>query len=128
MKRLIILALLATTVAGCKSRLLTTTQILDIDSGSKRAQTAPFNVLGTWDMTYSFDCQRQHTEGLKDLDRFDLTVYNSDDDSTSFESPEQHDRAAKGGQTVHYTRGGWYYIKVDSPCDWRLEVVQLGKG
>lgn len=97
--------------------------VVDLDSGSHAITTGPFQVPGTWDVKYSWDCSKQHSEGLKSLDRLELDVYNSDDDSTAFETPVINGTGSSGGSTVHYQRGGWYYINIACPCDWRLQVI-----
>jgi hypothetical protein len=125
MRRLALLLAAAWALSACGP----TQQInfVDMDSGQNRSTSAPFNPTGTWDMTYSWDCKRQHSEGIKDLDRLSLTVYNSDDDSTAFETPEVSVKGSSGKSTVHYKRSGWYYITIDSPCDWRLQAVDTSK-
>lgn len=124
-RRLVAFVLAAWCVTACGTQ--QEIRYVDMDSASHRGGSGNFNPLGSWDMKYTWNCARQHSENLRDLDRLDLTVYNADDDSTAFEHPEVHVTGAKGGATLHYQRSGWYYITIDSPCDWKLLVVDTSR-
>jgi hypothetical protein len=124
-RRLLASLLLAWCVCACGAQ--QQIRYVDMDSASHRTGTGNFHPVGSWDMKYSWDCARQHSENLKDLDRLNLTVYNADDDSTAFEHPELHVTGTKGGATLHYQRAGWYYATIESPCDWKLQVIDTSK-
>ena len=55
--------------------------------------------------------------------RFDMIIYNGDDDSTNSEHPELHWKGRGKRQTLHFKRPGTYYISIDSRCDWRIRVL-----
>ena len=120
-------ALVVTLVAACNGNLLATSQILDVDSTQGIDPTGNFAVNGAWELKYSWDCARQASEQVADINRFGLIVYNSDDDSTDYEHPELHLKGPRGGATLRFSRGGEFYVSVDSPCDWRLQVVDLAQ-
>lgn len=120
-------ATLVLLLAGCGSAAENQIRYVDMDSQSHATKTAVFNPAGSWAMTYSYDCKWQHSEGLKDLDRLNLDVFNSDDDSYAAEHPQVRATGSTGKQTLSYQRSGWYYVTIDSPCDWRLLVVDTSK-
>lgn len=102
-------------------------RFVDLDSGSGRTQSGTFHPTGSWKMTYSWDCARQRSQGIKELDRLNLEIFNADDGSSSFETPEVHETGPKGEGSVDYRRSGWYYISIESPCDWRLVVLDTSR-
>ena len=113
----------AVSLAGCNTTLLSKSDILDIDSTLQVDPTGNFTVPGTWELHYSYDCSKQRSEGLADLNRFDMIVYDSDDASTNFEHPELHLQGAKHSGVLNFKRGGTFYVFIDSRCDWKLSVV-----
>jgi hypothetical protein len=123
----LVAVLILAALAGCKRAPDRAIRFVDLDSGSHATKTGTFHPTGSWKMTYSWDCKRQHSEGLDQLDRFALEVFNADDDSTSFETPEINATGPTGKSTVPYTRSGWYYVTVNSPCDWRLIAEDTSK-
>jgi hypothetical protein len=130
------LSLLFVCVAGlaCNTQLLTQTNVLDEDSSLSGSTTgfttASFSVASTWDLTYTYDCRRQLTEKLVGANGFEVIVYNADDripntdlSSGNSEHPDTVVVGKKGSSTIHFKRGGTFYLKVASLCDWRVSVV-----
>jgi hypothetical protein len=52
-----------------------------------------------------------------------MTIFYTDDMSTAFEHPSVKRTGPKGGGVLHYQRGGEYKVALDTPCDWRIQVV-----
>ena len=113
-------------LAGCSTGLLHSSVVLDTDS----TQLPPGQVVlpGAWTLKYSWDCSRQAVQGISQIDRFDLVVYNDDDFSTNFEHPELHLTGRRGGGTLDFKRGGAFKPVVDTPCDWTLKVTDVSSG
>jgi len=110
-------------LAGCNTQLLTRANILDLDSNSNVDPSGNFTAPGSWELHVTYDCSKQKSQGVADLNRFDMIVYNSDDASSNFEHPEVHLTGPKHTQLLKFKRGGTFYIDIDSRCDWRLSVV-----
>lgn len=115
-------ALLLFAGTACGNRLLTSSVIQDVDS-SQNVKPGNFTVNGKWDLVYSWDCSRQRSERMSDINRFAMTIYYTDDMSTAFEHPYVKLTGAGGKGVLHYQRGGEYKVVPDTPCDWRIQVV-----
>ena len=132
MRRLVRSAL-AVVVAGlslsaCSAQLLSQTDVLDLDSSQNINPTGNFSVTGTWTLTGSFDCSRARARGASGASGLQMTVINSDDQSSNSEHPQVTLSGTKGSQTLRFTRGGTFSVQVDTPCDWHLSVVDMGTG
>jgi len=112
-------------VTACNATVLSNAEVLSVDSTQNLNPTGEFTVVGKWDLTYSWDCSSQLSEGVAGADRFAFSVYNADDDSLAADQPTVTATGRKGGTTVHHQRGGTYYIKLTTVCDWRLAVDDL---
>jgi hypothetical protein len=113
-------------LSGCSVRLLSQTAVISVDNSQAGAggdSTGQFSVPGAWDLKFNHDCSRKKSEGLPGADALDMTIYNADDDSTNSEHPEVHLTGAKAARVLHFNRGGSFYVKVDSRCDWRVQVL-----
>ena len=115
--------LMAFAVGGCNAQLLTQSNILDLDSNQMVDPTGNFTLAGSWELKFNYDCSKQHSEGMAGLDRVDLIVYNSDDNSTNFEHPEVHLTGRKQNEVLKFKRGGTFHVYIDTQCDWRLSVI-----
>lgn len=113
-------------LCGCNLQQLTAAEVLSLDSTAGLKDTGNITVAGRWDLSYGWDCSREQSQGTAGADRFAVTVYNSDDDSLAAEHPQVTVIKGKGSGTLHFQRGGTYYAHVDSVCDWRLSVEDLG--
>ena len=113
-------------LTGCNLQALSAAEVVSIDSTQGVDPTGNFTVPGRWDLSYNWDCSRELSQGVAGADRFDMTVYNADDASLAAEHPQVTVLKRKGGSTMHFQRGGTYYVQVDSACDWRLSVEDLG--
>ena len=120
-----LLALAAVLLTACSTQLLSSSQVLDIDSAQGIDPTGNFTVTGAWDLAYTYDCSRQRSEGLGGADGFSFTVFNSDDHSLASEHPELKVKGRNGRGTLHFKRGGIYYVRIDSICDWTLNAREL---
>lgn len=113
-------------LAGCNTQALSAAEVLSVDSSQGVDPTGNFTVLGHWGLAYAFDCSREQSEGVAGADRFAMSVYNADDQSLASEHPQVSAISRKGGTTMHFARGGTYFVQVDSACDWRLSVEDFG--
>jgi hypothetical protein len=122
---LAIAVLMTAVLSGCSGKLLTTTQILDVDSTLRLDPTGSFTVGGAWDLKYTFDCSSQQSQRILNAGQVTLTVFDSDDDSLNFEHPKVTATGRSGGARLHFTRGGTFYVLVETVCSWRVVVVDL---
>jgi hypothetical protein len=118
--------LMAVSVGGCNTQLLSKSDILDLDSNLHVDPSGNFTVPGTWELKYSYDCSKQKSEGLADLNRYDMIIYNSDDQSTNFEHPEIHLTGSRHDEVLKFSRGGTFKIFIDTRCDWHFSVIDTG--
>ena len=115
----------ALAVSGCSNAALKNTQVLDVDSGAHLDPTGSFTVAAAWNLTYTFDCSSEISQRLAGADTVSLTVFDSDDQSYNFEHPMVSASGRSGGSTLHFSRGGTFFIDVTSSCSWRVVVVDL---
>lgn len=113
-------------LTGCNSGLLTTSVVLDVDSSQNTNPTGIFSTAGAWDLQYQWDCSRQRSEGLPQANGVSMLVNNADDDSGASEHSRVARKGTKGKARLDFKRGGSFYVKVDSICDWHLIVDDLG--
>ena len=118
----------ALALAGCSNQLLKNTQVLDVDSSLHVDPTGSFTVAAAWDLKYTFDCSSQLSQRLIPAGQVTLTVFDSDDQSFNAEHPNLTASGRSGGSTVHFSRGGTFYVQVTSPCSWRVVVTDLAGG
>jgi hypothetical protein len=117
--------LITAVLSGCSGQGLKNTQILDVDSTLKVDPTGSFTVAGAWDLKYTFDCSNQQSQRLLNANQVALTVFNSDDDSLNSEHATAGAKGRSGGTTLHFTRGGTFYVLVETVCSWRVVVLDL---
>ena len=126
MRRLLLVPLLALTgLAGCSGQLLKQSQIMDIDNNLHINPTGSFSVDRSWDLKYSYDCSAQKSQGLTGADRVTVIVFNSDDDTYNAEHGRVTVRGTRGAETLHFKRGGTFYVQMDTVCSWRVVVLDL---
>ena len=124
MKRLLVLALLLSTLPAC-STTVSNDEVLSIESSQNVNPTADFAVQRRWDLSYHWDCSSQLSEGTAGADGMRFTVINSDDDTLNFEHPSLDLKGRSGGATLKFHVGGTFRIHVVTPCDWRLAVDEV---
>jgi hypothetical protein len=118
-------ALMTAVLSGCSGQLLKNTQILDVDSSIHVNPTGSFTAGAAWDLKYTFDCSNQQSQRILNAGQVTLTVFDSDDDSLNFEHPTATAKGRNGGATLHFTRGGTFYVLVETVCSWRVVVLDL---
>jgi hypothetical protein len=114
-------------MTACNLKFAGSTDLVNLDSTQSNNMSGNFTVPGTWDLKYSWDCSKQASQGATDIDRFSMSIYNSDDDSTAFEHPDTTRKGRSGGETLHFKHSGQYYFTIDSPCDWQAKVVDTSQ-
>jgi hypothetical protein len=122
----VILMAASATLAGCNAQLLTQTDLLDVDSTQNINPTGNFTVNGAWELKYKYDCAKQKSEGIGDINRFHMVVFNSDDLATNSEHSEVQVEGPKKSDVLHFKRPGTFYVDVDSHCDWRISIIETG--
>jgi hypothetical protein len=126
--RSLLVALSAVALCACNLSLLQTAVLLDLDSTTSPPKTGHFNPPGAWQIKYHYDCSRQNSEGLLNTNKFTISVYNADDDSTSFENPTSAFTGVKKDGVISFKRGGVFYLVIDTVCDWTLQVLDISGG
>lgn len=121
-------AILLLTLSGCSSQLLKNTQVLDVDSSLHVDPTGSFTVAAAWNLKYTYDCSSQVSQRVANAGHLTLAVFDSDDQSYNFEHPTVSASGRSGGSTLHFVRGGTFYVSVTSVCSWRVVVVDLEGG
>jgi len=119
----VVITSMALMLVGCSAKLQSSADILDLQGDQRIDASSKFSSPRSWDLQYGYDCSRQVSEGIPDINRFDLIVYNGDDSSTASEHPELHLEGRKKASVLHFRRGGTYYLAVDSRCDWHVSVI-----
>ncbi|HXA29486.1 MAG TPA: hypothetical protein VN193_12175 [Candidatus Angelobacter sp.] len=118
-----------TLLCGCSLGQAQSAILVDTDSTTGTAQSlAPFRVSGPWQVRYTFDCTKQNSEEVLNVNQFTLDVFNGDDNSTAFEHPQTTFVAVKRQGTLNFSTPGNYYLHVDTQCDWTLQAVDLSSG
>jgi hypothetical protein len=118
-----------TLLCGCGLSQSQTALLVDTDSTTGAARSlAPFTVPGAWQIKYTFDCTKQNSEELLDVNQFTIDVFNGDDNSTAFEHPQTTFVSVKRQGTLDFKTPGNYYLHTDTPCDWTLQVIDLSNG
>jgi hypothetical protein len=126
--RRILLVAATVLLAGCSLKFGQSNVLLDVDAASRMNPTDKFTVTGTWDLKYSWDCSKQISQGVGDTSHFGMIIFNADDDTTAFENPETDRTGRSGHDTYHFKQPGAYYVKVNSSCDWRVQVTDTSQG
>jgi hypothetical protein len=86
--------------------------------GSGIQNTAKFTVTDTWQLAYAFDCTSFGYKG-------NFQVF--EDGGVDFSGVDVNDLAmSKSANTWAYNDGGTHYLKINSECDWTVEVVDEG--
>ncbi len=118
-----------TLLCGCNLGQSQNAILVDKDSTTGTTQSlAPFTVLGPWQIRYTFDCTKQNSEEVLNVNQFTVDVFNGDDNSTAFEHPQTTFVSVKRQGTLHFTTPGNYYVHIDTECDWTLQVMDLSSG
>lgn len=125
MKRLLLAAIALSVLPAC-STTLASDEVLSIDSSMNVNPTADFAVQSTWTLAYHWDCSSQISEGTAGANGLSFTVVNSDDDTLNSEHPSLDLKGRSGGSTLTFHRGGTFRIHVETACDWRLTVDEVG--
>ena len=116
-------------LCGCSLGQVQSAVLVDTDSTAATSRSLdPFTVSGPWQIKYTFDCTKENSEGLLDVNQFTIDVFNGDDNSTAFEHPQTTVIAVKRRGTLNFMTPGDYYLHVDTQCDWTLQVVDLSSG
>jgi hypothetical protein len=88
------------------------------DDGTGVDATKVFEAEGAWDVKYAFDCSSTGRPSdfrlLVQRGGKPVNVLGEANDASS----------TSGDRTARWPHGGSYSLKVDSPCSWRLEVVE----
>lgn len=108
-------------IAGC-GHTLANSVVLDTDS-SQVGEPGSFVVTGRWDLKYSWDCSRQHSERLTGLDTFDMRIDNTEDMSGAADHPALDRTGAKGTGVLHFQHAGEYSVVLNTACDWRVQAI-----
>ena len=118
-------------LSACSSS-LAGSAILEVDGspagGIGAVTSSDFSPAGKWDLKFSWDCARQISERQNDVNRFAISVLNADDASADYEHPLVRLTGSKGGQTLHFTRSGIYFLSINTPCDYTARVYDLSSG
>jgi hypothetical protein len=86
--------------------------------GSGEQNTQKFTVTDTWQLAYAFDCTSFGFKG-------NFQVF--EDGGVDFTGVDVNDLAmSKSANTWAYNDGGTHYLKINSECDWTVEVVDEG--
>ena len=113
------LCALALALVGCGSS--PRQVLLQVDGSGNADSTGMFAPSGAWSLTYHWDCAQQQSKGLSSSTGFGLQIYNADDGTLDGESPgAPFDKAASGTGTLRAKQPGAYFVKVFSPCTWRV--------
>lgn len=114
---------LALSLTGCNTSLLTHQAVLTTDNTQTGQESTNFTVPGRWELHYSYDCSKQHSEGLAALNGFGLSVFNADDKSLDGEHPLLVLTGNKHSGVLKFQRGGTFFLDVLTRCDWRVSAV-----
>jgi hypothetical protein len=118
-----------TLLCGCSLGQSQSAILVDTDSTNGTARSlAPFTVSGHWQIKYTFDCTKQNSEEVLNVNQFTVDVFNGDDNSTAFEHPQTTFVSVKRQGTLNFTTPGNYYLHVDTQCDWTVQVIDLSSG
>jgi hypothetical protein len=118
-----------TLLCGCNLGQSQNALLVDTDSTTGATQSlAPFTVSGPWQIKYTFDCTKENSEELLNVNQFTIDVFNGDDNSTAFEHPQTTFVSVKQRGTLNFTTPGNYYLHIDTQCDWTLQVIDLSNG
>jgi hypothetical protein len=118
-----------TLLCGCSLGQSQSAILVDTDSTTGSTQSlAPFTVSGHWQIKYTFDCTKQNSEEVLNVNQFTVDVFNGDDNSTAFEHPQTTFVSVKRRGTLDFTTPGNYYLHIDTQCDWTVQVVDLSSG
>ena len=127
--RFLLAPVVAFSLSACSSRAGAATYLLDVDSSAQQSGTFGYFTTGrAWDLKFSWDCSRQLSERMSDVNRFAITTLFADDGSASAEHPPLSLHGRKGGSTLHFHRQGIYSVLINSPCDWRAQVIDKSVG
>jgi len=122
-------AVAGTVLSGCNFGGAQSAILVDSDSTTGTTRSlAPFAVSGPWRIKYTFDCTKEISEGVLNVNQFTIDVFNGDDNSTAFEHPQTTLVSVKRQGTLNFTTPGNYYLHVDTQCDWTLQVIDLSSG
>ena len=118
-----------TLLCGCNLGQSQNAILVDKDSTTGTTQSlAPFTVSGPWQIKYTFDCTKQNSEELLNVNQFTVDVFNGDDNSTAFEHPQTTLVSVKRQGTLNFKTPGNYYLHIDTQCDWTLQAIDLSNG
>lgn len=89
------------------------------DSGGGSKRTDSFQVRGSWQVKYTYDCSSTGSPG-----NFALSLRDSRHPGTLVDLMANA-LGANGADVVRENRAGTYFLAVDSQCDWSLEIDSL---
>jgi len=118
----LLLPLAALLLAACGDSRLDATLIDYENQGD--GQVPYFEPPAGWSLAYTWDCSTERSQNPTVSAQFAFVVFNADDTSLASEHPTLQREGLKGSGTLHYARGGAYYIRVTSPCDWRIKTIK----
>jgi hypothetical protein len=126
LRAVVCVVVLAMAVPGCSGK-RRSQSVLDVSASGNLEHSPVFKPPGQWTLQWRWDCSGQRATGNADADGFAVVVFNADDDSITSEGTAPTAAGATGEGTAPFSAGGAFYLRVSSPCDWRVQALKPGR-